>query len=577
MKNFDISNIFNKMADLLEIRGENPFRIRAYRKAAFNIESLGKDISLFSKEELLNVPGIGSDLAGKIEEYLATGKIDAYERLKTQVPESLTELLSVPGLGPKTVALIYERYRVKDIAELAKLAKEHKLLGLPGIKEKTEANITKGIEMLQRASSRYPLGRALPVAREITAHLSEHAPVGRLDIAGSIRRWKETIGDIDIISTSRDPGAVMNTFTRMQGVREVLMKGPTKSSVVLKEGIQVDIRVVEEDSYGAALAYFTGSKAHNIRLREIAVRAGMKLNEYGIFRERDDKKLGGRTEEEIYEVLGLQYVPPELREDTGEVEAAAEHSLPRLLEAGDIRGDLHVHSDWSDGNMKLGELADVPIEMGYRYVAVTDHSKGLGVARGLNEERIIEQGKAIAALNRKLRGIRLLAGVEINIRSDGSLDFDEEVMKGFDIVVASVHSGFKQPGAQITERIVKAMRNPYVSIIGHPSGRLIGEREAYEVDMEKVIETAAETGTAIEINAYPLRLDLAEPYIRRARARGASLAIGTDSHNRGQFGNMAFGVSLARRGWLEKKDVLNTCDLKALLATLSAKRRKKKS
>ncbi len=576
MKNFDISNIFNKMADLLEIKGENPFRIRAYRKAAFNIESLGKDVSLLSKEDLMDVPGIGSDLAGKVAEYLETGKIEAYEKLKAQVPEGLTELLSVPGLGPKTVALIYDRYRIKNISELAGLAKDHRLLGLPGIKEKTEANIIKGIEMLQRASSRYPLGRALPIAREAAAYLAGHAPVGRLDIAGSIRRWKETIGDIDIISTSSDPGAVMNAFTRMPGVKEVLMKGPTKSSVVLKEGMQVDIRVVDEDSYGAALAHFTGSKGHNIRLREIAVRAGMKLNEYGIFSEKDDRKLGGRTEEEIYGLLGLQYVPPELREDTGEVEAAAEHSLPGLLEPGDIRGDLHVHSDWSDGNIKLEEIADVPIEMGYRYIAVTDHSKGLGVARGLNEERIIEQRKAIAALNRKLRGFRLLTGVEINIRSDGSLDFDEDLLKGFDIVVASVHSGFKQPEGQITDRIVKAMRNPYVSIIGHPSGRLIGEREAYEVDMEKVIETAAETGTAIEVNAYPLRLDLSDPYIRRAKSKGVMLAIGTDSHNRSQFSNMAFGVALSRRGWLEKKDVLNTLNLRELLRTIGAKRRKKR-
>lgn len=572
MKNPDISNIFNKMADLLEIRDENPFRIRAYRKAAFNIESLGKDVALLSKEELMKIPGIGGDLAGKIEEYMLTGRIQTYEQLKREVPESLVTLLNVPGLGPKTVSLLYSRYHVKDIDELERLARGHELIKVPGIRDKTETNILKGIEMLRRASSRHPIGKVLPIVNEILGYLSGHAPVGRLNVAGSIRRWKETIGDIDILSTSKDPGAVMGVFTRMPDVKEVLMKGPTKSSVVLEGGLQVDIRVVDEDSYGAALAYFTGSKAHNIRLREIAVKAGLKLNEYGLFREKDDRKIGGRTEDEIYEILKLQFVPPELREDTGEVEAAAARSLPQLIELMDIKGDLHVHSDWSDGNMKLEDLAAVPIGKGYRYIAVTDHSKGLGVARGLHEARVIEQKKRIDALNKKLRGFRLLAGIEINIKNDGGLDFDEEILKGFDIVVASVHSGFKQSKEQITKRILTAMKNPYVSVIGHPSGRLIGERDAYEVDMDAVLDAAAKTGTAIEINAYPLRLDLTEPYIRPAKSKGVSLAINTDSHNSGQFDNMVFGVSLARRGWLEKKDVLNTLGLDKLLVRIKKKR-----
>ena len=572
MKNQDISNIFNKMADLLEIRGENPFRIRAYRKAAFNIESLGKDVALLSKEELMKIPGIGGDLAGKIEEYILTGRIQAYEQLKREVPESLVTLLNVPGLGPKTVSLLYSRYHVKDIDELERLARGHELIKVPGIGDKTETSILKGIEMLRRVSSRHPIGKVLPIVNEILGYLSGHAPVGRLNVAGSIRRWKETVGDIDILSTSKDPGAVMGVFTRMPDVKEVLMKGPTKSSVVLEGGLQVDIRVVDEDSYGAALAYFTGSKAHNIRLREIAVKAGLKLNEYGLFREKDDRKIGGGTEEEIYEILKLQFVPPELREDTGEVEAAAARSLPQLIELKDIKGDLHVHSDWSDGNMKLEDLAAVPIGKGYRYIAVTDHSKGLGVARGLHEERVVEQKKRIDALNKKLRGFRLLAGIEINIKSDGGLDFDEEILKGFDIVVASVHSGFKQSKEQITKRILTAMKNPYVSVIGHPSGRLIGERDAYEVDMDAVLDAAAKTGTAIEVNAYPLRLDLPEPYIRPAKSKGVSLAISTDSHTSGQFDNMVFGVSLARRGWLEKKDVLNTLGLDKLLARIKKKR-----
>ncbi len=573
MKNIDISNIFNKMADLLEVKGENAFRIRAYRKAAFNIESLGKDIGLLTKAELMEIPGIGGDLAGKIEEYITTGRVRAYEELIKEVPESLVTLLKVPGLGPKTVSLLYSRYNVKDIDELERLAREHELIKIPGIREKTETNILKGIDMIKRTSTRYPIGKVLPVVNDILGYLSGNAPVGRLNTAGSIRRWKETIGDIDILSTSKDPAGVMNVFTRMPDVKEVLMKGPTKSTVVLKEGLQVDIRVVDEESYGAALAYFTGSKAHNIRLREIAVKAGLKLNEYGIFREKDNKKIGGATEEEIYEILKLQFVPPELREDTGEVEVAATHSLPRLIELEDIKGDLHVHSNWSDGNMKLEDLAEVPVAKGYRYIAVTDHSKGLGVARGLHEERVIEQRKAIDALNKKLRGFRLLAGIEINIKSDGGLDFDQEILAAFDIVVASVHSGFKQSREQITKRIITAMENPFVSIIAHPSGRLIGERDAYDVDMEEVLKGAVRTGTAIEINAYPLRLDLMEPYIRLAKSKGVSLAISTDSHNSGQFDNMTFGVSLARRGWLEKKDVLNTRNLDKLLLGIKKKRK----
>jgi DNA polymerase (family 10) len=571
MKNAEIAAIFNNIADLLEIQGENPFRIRAYRKAAFNVGSMGKDVSSLSKEDLMETPGIGSDLAGKIQEYTKTGRVEAYEKLKQEVPESLVTLLGVPGLGPKTVSLLYREYHVKDIDHLEKLAREHKLSTLPGIKEKTEASIIKGIEMIRRYAARYPIGKVLPLAEEIRDYLRAKAPVGEIEVAGSIRRWKETIKDIDIICISKDADAVMRIFTKMPDVRQVLMKGPTKSSVVIQDGIQVDIRVVEEDSFGSAIAYFTGSKAHNIRLRELAVRAGYKLNEYGIFREKDNRKLGGRKEEDIYDILGLQYVPPELREDTGEIEEAQKRSLPKLVELEDIRGDLHVHSNWSDGSLGIGDVIRRPLEKGYGYIALTDHTKGLGVARGLKEERILEQLKVIDAVNRKLRGFRLLSGVEINIKNDGTLDFEDDFLARLDIVVASVHSGFKQSREQLTDRTVKAMRNPHVSVIGHPSGRLIGEREAYEIDMEEVIETAAKTGTAIEINAYPLRLDLSESYVRLAKTRGASIVISTDAHNDGQFDNMKYGVAIARRGWLEKKDILNTLPCEKLLRRLRKK------
>ncbi|MEW6109672.1 MAG: DNA polymerase/3'-5' exonuclease PolX [Nitrospirota bacterium] len=571
MKNAEISNIFNNIADLLEIKGENPFRIRAYRKAAFNIDSLGKDVSLLSKEELLKIPGIGSDLAGKIVEYLETGIIEAYEKLKTEMPESLITLMGVPGLGPKTVSLIYKKFNIKDLNGLERLAKEHKLSSLPGIRDRTESNILKGIEMLKRESSRHPLGRVLPVANEIIMYLSANAPLNRISIAGSLRRWKDTIKDIDIISTSKSPDKVMDIFTHMPDVREILMKGPTKSSVIIKEGIQVDIRVVDEESFGSALAYFTGSKAHNIRLREIASREGLKINEYGIFREKDNKRLGGRSEEDIYKVLGLQYVPPELREDTGEIEAAASGSLPELIELEDIKGDLHVHSNWSDGNEDFGKLIESSIERGYKYIAITDHSKGLGIARGLDEKRITEQKRIIDSINKKTRGFRLLSGVEINIKSDGSLDFDDDLLRKLDMVVASIHSGFKQSKEQLTKRIVTAMKNPYVSVIAHPTGRLIGERDAYDVDIEEILKTASETDTAVEINAYPMRLDLSDPYIKIAKSRKVAFVISTDAHTSSQLDYMNYGVSMAKRGWLEKRDVLNTMDSVRLLKRLKNK------
>jgi DNA polymerase (family X) len=571
MKNTEIAGIFNNIADLLEIKGENPFRIRAYRKAAFIITALGKDISSLSEAELLELPGVGHDLAAKIEEYVETGRMAAYEKLKLDIPESLTALLAIPGLGPKTVAHLYKEYDIRDVESLEKLAREHRLSGLPGIKDKTELSILKGIEMVRRYSARHPLGKVLAWANEIKEYLSASAPVEKLAIAGSLRRWKDTIKDIDIITTSKDPEAVMKVFTHMPEVSRIIARGATKSSLLLKADIQVDIRVVDEDSYGSALAYFTGSKEHNIRLREIASKAGLKINEYGIFREDDGRKLGGRTEEDIYHVLGLEYVPPELREDTGEIEAAAAGKLPQLIEHSDIKGDLHVHSAWSDGAQEIEDLVKTALSKGYRYLAVTDHSKGLGVARGLSEERIIEQKKVIDAINRKTRGVRVLSGTEINIKSDGSLDFDDELLNQLDIVVASIHSGFKQPAEQITRRLVTAMKNPFVSIIGHPSGRLIGEREAYELDMEEVLKAAADTGTAIEINAYPLRLDLNEANVRRAKSMNVPLVISTDSHNSGQFDNMIYGVAVAKRGWLEKKDVLNTLDCSRLLKRLHKK------
>ncbi len=574
MKNKEIADIFNEIADILEIKGDNPFRIRAYRRAGQHIEGIAKDIASLSHKELLELPGIGKDLADKIEEYLKTGKMRSHEELKKEAPEGLSALLSVPSLGPKTAKLLYEKLKIKNIAELEDLAKKHKLAGLPGIKEKTEENILRGIELLKRGKDRQPLGRVLPLAAEIIGQLREKAPLKKISVAGSLRRMKDTVRDIDILVTSSNSNDVMKAFVRLPHVKEILMQGPTKSSIITHEGIQVDLRVVEEESFGAALAYFTGSKEHNIRLREMAMKKGLKINEYGIFREKDNKKLGGKDEADVYKILGLQYVPPELREDRGEIEVALKGALPKLVEVKDIRGDLHVHTSRSDGSHTPEELASAAEDRGYEYIAITDHTKGLGVARGLNEERVMEQKKQIDSLNKKLRGFKLLMGLEVDIRSDGKLDFDDDILSEMDIVVASIHSGFRQSKEQLTKRLVSAMKNPFVSIIAHPTGRLIGEREPYDIDMEHILEVAKETGTALEINAYPLRLDINDIYAKKAKELGVGIVISTDTHLVSQFDYMSYGVSIAKRGWLEKKDVLNTLGYEQLMKELFKKRAK---
>jgi DNA polymerase (family 10) len=568
MKNQEIAKIFNEIAGLLEIKNDNPFRIRAYRRAALNVEGLTRNVEDLSEDELLEVPGVGKELAAKIAEYIKTGNIAAHQELKKEIPQIVLDLESVPGLGPKTAMLLHEKLHIKSIDELAKLAEEHKLAGLPGIKGKTEENILKGIGMLRRGQERSPLGKVLPIAQDLVDQLRLKAPLTRIDIAGSLRRWKDTIKDIDILAMSDNPKEVMRVFVHLPHVKEVIMQGPTKSSVVIKEGLQVDLRVVEKESYGAALAYFTGSKEHNIRLREMAVKRGLTINEYGIFRVKDNTKLGGEKEEDTYKILDLQYVPPEMREDRGEIEAAIEGKLPKLVTVNDIKGDLHVHSKWSDGSHTFEQLAEVAKEHGYSYFALTDHSQGLGVARGLTVERLAEQKREIDTLNKKLKNIRILHGTEVDIRSDGTLDFHDDVLQTLDIVVASIHSGFKQTKEQLTSRIVAAMKNPYVSIIAHPTGRLIGERDAYEVDMDEILKTAKETGTAMEINAYPLRLDLSDIYAKKAKELRIPIVISTDAHVTTQFNFMSYGVSIARRSWLEKEDIANTLEVKQLLKKL---------
>ncbi len=573
MKNQEIATIFGRMADLLELKGDNPFKIRAYRRAAENLEVLQQEVSSLSHEDLLDIPGVGKELADKITEYCETGEIGAWKRLRSEFPEGIFDLMAVPGIGPKTVKLLYEHLHITSLIELERNAREGRLRELPKIKEKTEQNILKGLEFLKKGRERHPIGRVLPLAEDIVAQLKRKAPLEEIALAGSLRRWKETVKDIDILATSVRPAKVMEAFVSLPPVVEVIAHGHTKSSIVLSEGLQVDLRVVDKTSLGAALQYFTGSKAHNIRLRELAVKKGFKINEYGIFREKDTKRLGGAREQDIYTTLGLPYIEPELREDTGEIEAAQAMKLPRLVKLKDLRGDLHVHSNWSDGAHSIETIAREAQRRGYEYIAVTDHSKGLGVTGGLTEDQVLDQVKEIDRVNRKLKGFRILKGIEVDIRSDGRLDLADRVLRLLDVVVASVHSGFKQSRDQQTARLVKAMRHPLVTMLAHPTGRMIGEREAYEVDMDSVLATARESGTIMEINAYPLRLDLNEHHARAAKGLGIPLAINTDAHVSDQFDLVRYGVGSARRGWLEKEDVINTLDYRRLKKFLSKKRK----
>jgi DNA polymerase (family 10) len=572
VKNFEIARLFYEMADLLEIKGENLFRVRAYRRAGETLESLGEDVALVAeRDELTTLPGIGKDLAGKIQECLRTGRIADLEAMRREVPRGLLTLLEVPGLGPKTARLLHDRLGVDSVEKLEAAARSGEILAVPGIREKTRDNILKGIATWKAGRSRMPVGAALGVAASIVQALKAHGGARRIEVAGSTRRARETVGDLDILVTSDRPRKVIDTFVALPSAVDVLAHGDTKASIRHQEGIQVDLRVVEPEAFGAALQYFTGSKEHNVRVRELASRKGLKLSEYGVFDEKSGRRIAGATEEEVYAAVGLPWIPPELRENAGEIEAALKGRLPDLVEAGQIRGDLHAHTDWSDGHHPLEKLVEAAEARGYEYIIVSDHSRSSTVAGGLTPDELREQGRKIRELQKR-HAIRILAGSECDILADGRMDFPDEVLAELDVVLAAVHSRFKQPREEMTARIVKALANPYVTILAHPTGRLIGERDPYDVDLERVFAAAKRHGKAIEINASPQRLDLKDVHARRAAELGVTIAINTDTHYLENLEWMALGVATARRAWIGRRQVLNALPLTKLLAWARASR-----
>lgn len=556
--NQDIAGMFNRYADLLEIQGANVFRIRAYRNAARMIGDYGQEISVLidRNEDLSELPGIGKDLAAKMHEIVQSGHLRALDTLQGEIPAELSELMRIPGLGPKKVALLYRELGVTDLHQLRKALEEEKIRKLSGFGVKSEMLIKKGLDRLAGAKRRYKLLQADEIVPDLLAYLKRTPGVKEVIAAGSYRRRSETVGDIDILVIHAKDSRVMDRFVQYEDVERVVAKGATRSSVLLRQGIQVDLRAVAQVSCGAALHYFTGSRAHNIAVRKIGVARGLKINEYGVFKGK--KRIAGRTEEEVYHQVGLPYIEPELREDNGEIEAARDNALPRLVTLEDIRGDLHAHTRRTDGHDTLEDMAAAAARLGYEYLAITEHSKKVSVAGGLDEKDLALHLEAIEAANEQSGRIRLLKGVEVDILEDGSLDLANDMLRRLDLVVCSVHSAFNLSRQKQTERIIRAMDNPYFQILGHPTGRLINEREPYDVDMEQLMGAAAERGCCMELNGYPDRLDLNDVHLKMARGYGIKVAVSTDAHSVDNLRFMHYGVGQARRGWLSAEDVLNT-------------------
>ncbi len=559
MNNRQLANTFTLIADLLEIKGEIVYKTLAYRKAAESLMGLGREASEYWKEgKLEEIPGVGKAISEKIDELMATGKLKFLEKLKKEVPPSLADWLPIPGLGPKRAAMIWKTLNITTFAELEAAAREGKLRDLPGMGSKSELAILEGIASLGRRSARIPLGRAYPRALEIAAILKSVKGVVDVHPAGSLRRMRSTVGDLDILVAAKDSTAVMEAFVKLPGVNRVLGKGETKSSIEFHDGMRAQLWVHPPEKFGTALVYATGSKDHNVRLREIALAKGLSLSEHSFAKVKSKGEILCATEEEVYETLGLPWIPPELREDRGEIQAAKANKLPRLLEIKNINADLQTHSTWSDGKLSMLEMARAAAKRGIKVIAFTDHSVSLGVTGGLSMERHTEQAAEIKKIQKQLGDkILVLHASEVEIRADGALDYPDEFLATLDLVVASLHTSLRQPREKVTQRVINAIRNPHVDIIGHPTGRLIPDREGADLDMDAVLAAAAETGVALEINAHPSRLDLDDVYARRAKELGIPLSINTDAHSEADLDMLPFGVATARRAWLEPKDVIN--------------------
>lgn len=597
MDNADIANILYEIADILEIQNANSFRISAHRRAAQTIESLPEDINrVYKRDKLDDIPGVGASIAQKIKELIETGKLKELAKLEKKVPKGLVEMLEVEGIGPKLAAFVHKKFKVKNIDQLEKIVRAQKLRGLKGFGPKSEENILRGIELYRKHGQRMLLGKAAPQAQIIVEALKKSKLCQDIEVAGSLRRCRETIGDIDILVTFHPPKffhppksqrnlggqeetwegkkttqKVMDLFCSLPMVAKIIAKGKTKSMVILKSGTEADVRVVEPKCFGAALQYFTGSKAHNIKIRKMAIDKGLKINEYGVFRIKSNKRIAGKTEEEVYKTVGLVWMAPELRENRGEIEAALRQAqgkpngLPKLIKLKDIKGDLHIHTQWSDGAHTIEEIVKAAIKKGYQYIAITDHASPLGIIKGIAGGKIFKQLKEIAKLRKKYRSkIAILSGVEVDILPNGKLYLPDKILKQLDIVIAAVHSKFKMNESEMTERILAAVKNPHVDIIAHPTGRILNKREPYPLNLDKLITECKKTGTILELNAFWSRLDLNDINCRRAKDKGVKIAINTDAHNIQELEIMKWGISQARRGWLEKKDVINALSLNQL-------------
>ncbi len=571
MTNLAIARVLGEIGDLLEIKGENPFKIRAYRNAADTIAHLAEPVAGLSPADRLGIPGIGKDLAAKIGELVDTRVCRYHQELLEEFPPTILDLLHLQGVGPKTVALLYRGLEIRTLDDLERAAREGRIRTLKGMGSRKEALILKALEDRQRVAGRRLMAEAHDMAAALVSELRAHAPSADIAMVGSLRRGCETCGDLDILAAGA-PASLMDAFTGYRLVERVLARGQTKSSVLLWGGFQADLRLVAADSLGAGQQYFTGSKAHNIALRDRALQRGLKLNEYGLFRVADDVKIAGATEEGIYDALGLAFVPPELRENRGEIEAAEARTLPRLIQPQDLRGDLHMHTTATDGRADAETMARAAKASGLEYVGITDHSQALAMANGLDEAGVLEHARAIRALNERVEGITLLAGIECDIRPDGTMDLADDCLAQLDFVIASVHSAFNQDADRMTDRLLRALACPWVDILGHPTGRLILKREPYRFDVERVFAAAAHAGVALEINSQVDRLDLDDTHARLARDRGLTLVISSDAHSPAALGVLRWGATIARRGWLEPAAILNTRPVEQFRAALRRNR-----